>query len=427
MAARYDASCASSGSARKGSAKGVGRATAMGVCHSWSDDGRCVSLLKLLFSNSCAYDCAYCINRRSADTPRATFTPEEVADLTIQFYLRNYIEGLFLSSAVIKNPDYTMELLIRTLTLIRKKHRFNGYIHLKAIPGANASLLRQAGFLADRISANIELPTEKSLSLLAPEKKKVDIFDTMKNLKGSILEHAPTQNALYKPKQNNSFIPAGQSTQLIVGATPENDNTILTLSEALYSSMKLRRVYYSAYIPTVTTDKRLPVVAPPLMREHRLYQADWLLRFYGFRAHELLSEKHPNFDPNLDPKCFWAVTHFDQFPVEINTAPLEILLRVPGIGIQSAEKIVALRRVQKVTFDDCKKMRIVMKRARFFITCNGKHLESKDYTIETLKMRMTHPLLNSSRSKAGKEFYEGQSFMFMDHNAQLTTSAHTYH
>lgn len=370
-AAKYDASCSSSGSSRQNTAGGIGNAQDCGICHTWSADGRCVSLLKILFSNCCIYDCQYCINRISNDTPRATFTPEEVAELTISFYKRNYIEGLFLSSAVVKNPDYTAELLIKTLSLLRYKYRFNGYIHVKAIPGADPRLIEHLGFLADRMSVNIELPSAKSLSEFAPQKSKQSILTPMKAISGAISQNKQ-ELAVYRhaPK----FTPAGQSTQMIVGATPENDNQILRLSEGLYKSYSLKRVYYSAYVP-IGTNPLLPTSAPPLLREHRLYQADWLLRYYGFSADELLDDEHPNLSNIVDPKCDWAMRHMELFPVEINTAPYEMLLRTPGIGVRSALKIVKARKYALLDFSDLKKMRISMKRARFFVTCKGKYFE----------------------------------------------------
>lgn len=368
-AAKYDASCSSSGSDRQNTHGGIGNAQDCGICHTWSGDGRCVSLLKILFSNCCIYDCQYCVNRTSNDTPRASFTPEEVAELTISFYKRNYIEGLFLSSAVVKNPDYTAELLIKTLSLLRYKYLFNGYIHVKAIPGADPRLIQQLGFLADRMSVNIELPSASSLEKFAPQKSKTSILAPMKTISGGISQNKQ-ELAVYRhaPK----FTPAGQSTQMIVGATPENDNQILRLSEGLYKNYSLKRVYYSAYVP-VGTNPLLPTAAPPLLREHRLYQADWLLRYYGFTAAELLDDEHPNLSTIVDPKCDWAMRHMECFPVEINTAPYEMLLRTPGIGVRSAQKIIKARRYALLDFSDLKKMRISMKRARFFVTCRGKY------------------------------------------------------
>jgi len=398
--AKYDASCASSGSSRKNDLGGIGTAVKSGICHSWSDDGRCISLFKILLTNMCTYDCAYCINRVSNDLPRALFTPEEIAELTVQLYRRNYIEGLFLSSAIYRNPDYTMELIFRTVTILRKKYRFNGYIHAKAMPGADPVLIRKTGFLADRMSANIELPSEKSLTLLAPQKKKGAIFKAMINIKSNILD---CRERDYSPGRERGFVPAGQSTQLVIGASPESDYTILNLSEALYRSFSLKRVYYSAYVPVTASDARLPVAEPPLRREHRLYQADWLLRFYGFNAGELLSEKNQNFDPELDPKSQWALSNMYLFPVEINKADYAMLLRVPGIGMRSAQRIMKSRTVRSLTFDELQRTGVVLKRARFFVTCNGKHLEKEELDVVSIKERIigNHAplLLTAARNK----------------------------
>lgn len=341
-----------------------------GICHSWSEDGRCISLLKILLTNSCVYDCAYCVNRITNDLPRATFTPEEVAELTINFYRRNYIEGLFLSSAVYKSPDYTMEQLLQTVKILRTEHNFNGYIHLKAIPGADSYLIYEAGLYVDRMSVNIELPSNEGLKFLAPQKKKDAILKPMSFIKNQITQKTHEKMIF---KHSPKFVPAGQTTQLIVGATPDTDINILRLSENLYNQFKLKRVYYSAYVP-VSNNPKLPVISkPPLLREHRLYQADWLLRFYGFKAEELLSEKKPNFDVAFDPKCDWALKNLHCFPVEVNTAPYEMLLRIPGVGIVSAQKILAARRVSSIDYAALKKLGVVLKRARFFITCRGKY------------------------------------------------------
>lgn len=368
-AAKYDVSCSSSGSSRSNKG-GLGNGHISGICHSWSDDGRCISLLKILLSNNCVYDCAYCVNRITNDIPRASFTPQEVAELTIGFYRRNYIEGLFLSSAVCKNPDYTMEQLLQTVKLLRTENNFNGYIHLKAIPGADSSLIYEAGLYVDRMSVNIELPSNQGLKFLAPQKKKEAILKPMGFIKNQIVEKTHEKMIFrHSPK----FVPAGQTTQLIVGATPDTDMNILRLSENLYKHFKLKRVYYSAYVP-VSDNPRLPVISkPPLLREHRLYQADWLLRFYGFKAEELLSERNPDFDVALDPKCDWAIKNLHYFPVEINTAPYEMLLRIPGVGVTSAQRILAARRIGSLDYTDLKKLGVVLKRARFFITCRGKY------------------------------------------------------
>lgn len=371
-AAKYDVACTSSGVDRRGNGKDMGNAAASGICHSFSADGRCISLLKILLTNECIYDCKYCINRCSNDVPRAVFTPEEICELTLNFYRRNYIEGLFLSSGIIGNPNVTMELLYRTLYLLRNKHHFMGYIHVKAIPGADPLLVQRTGLLADRMSINLELPTADGLSKLAPNKHRKNILAPMRQIQTGIMTNK-NELALYKhaPK----FVPAGQSTQMIIGATPESDYQILSVAEGLYQKFDLKRVFYSAFV-RVNEDKALPAVAggPPLLREHRLYQADWLLRFYGFSANELLNEKKPNFNILLDPKCDWALGHLEQFPVEIQTADYQMLLRVPGIGVKSALRIVQARRSAGLTFDDLKKMGVVLKRALYFITCGGRQL-----------------------------------------------------
>lgn len=368
--AKYDASCSSSGSTRKNKNNGIGNGNFSGICHSWGADGRCISLLKILFSNCCMYDCKYCINRCTNNVERATFTPREVADLTINFYKRNYIEGLFLSSAVIKSPDYTMELLVKTVSILRNEYNFNGYIHCKTIPGCSQELIDKLGKLVDRMSINIELPSNDSLKLLAPQKEKDGILQPMSYISNNI-----KQNKLDKNRFKKSFVPAGQTTQLIIGATPETDLKILNLSQSLYSKLHLKRVYYSAYI-SVNNDKNLPTLdAPPLLRENRLYQADWLLRFYGFTADELLDKNHPNFNNILDPKCDWALRHLDNFPVEINTADYYTLLRIPGIGVISAKKIIRARSSFSLSFDALSKLGVVLKRAKYFITCKGKYYD----------------------------------------------------
>lgn len=368
--AKYDASCSSSGSNRKNTKNGIGNGNVSGICHTWGADGRCISLLKILFSNCCIYDCKYCINRSTNSVKRATFTPREVADLTINFYKRNYIEGLFLSSAVVKSPDYTMELLIQTVSILRNEYNFNGYIHCKTIPGCSKELIDTLGILVDRLSINIELPSYTSLKLLAPQKEKTSILEPMSYVSKNI-----QQNKLEKSKFKPSFVPAGQTTQLIVGATPESDLKILKLSEGLYQKLSLKRVYYSAYV-SVNNDKNLPTLeSPPLLRENRLYQADWLLRFYGFKADELLDETHPNFNHILDPKCDWALRNIHKFPIEINTADYFTLLRIPGIGVISAKKIIQARREFLLDFESLKKLGVVLKRAKYFITCKGKYFD----------------------------------------------------
>ena len=369
-AAKYDAACTSSGLDRAARPGGLGATMACGCCHSFSADGRCITLLKVLQSNACSYDCTYCVNRRSNETRRATFTPRELADLTMQFYRRNYIEGLFLSSAVVGSPDHTCELMLQTLRILRNEYHFWGYIHAKAIPGASPELLTALGLLADRMSVNIELPSESSLRLLAPDKKKTDILAPMGLLRDGIEQG---RQEVVKYRHAPRFAPAGQSTQLIVGATPETDLQILQLSSVLYEKYRLKRVFFSAYLPVVE-HKNLPALTtkPPLLREHRLYQADWLLRFYHFDAAELLDAQNPNFDPYVDPKCGWALRHLEQFPVEVNRADYEVLLRVPGIGVKSARRIVTARRAGSLDFDGLKKLGVVLKRAKYFILCRGR-------------------------------------------------------
>lgn len=382
-AAKYDSSCSSSGSKRNGKAPagGIGNTSVCGICHSFAADGRCISLLKVLFTNACIYDCKYCINRRSNDRPRAAFSPEELAELTIGFYRRNYIEGLFLSSGIIQSPDYTCELLIRTLTLLRNHYKFGGYIHVKAIPGADERLIEQLGRLADRMSVNIELPSEQSLSLLAPSKKKEDILKPMAQIRTLREEQ---KGGLVPYRGAPKFAPAGQSTQLIVGATPDSDLQIMKLAEGLYHKYQLKRVYYSAYLP-VNDDRNLPAVQtkPPLLREHRLYQADWLLRFYGFKASELLDEQTSSLNLLVDPKCGWALSHMEGFPVEISKADYTELLRVPGIGVRSARRIMTARREQNLDFEALKRIGVVLKRAQYFITCNGKMIPGLKLTKES--------------------------------------------
>ncbi len=412
-AAKYDVSCTSSGVDRSGSdrpwenmggglrqgralpdgrggqagrAKAMGNCIAAGICHSFSSDGRCISLLKILMTNECIYDCKYCLNRRSNDVPRATFTPEEICTLTIEFYRRNYIEGLFLSSGIINSPDFTMEQICRTVYLLRTKYRFNGYVHVKAIPGANAELIYRTGFLVDRMSVNLELPTAEGLRTLAPNKHRKNILTPMRQIQNGITENR-NELALYRHAPR--FVGGGQSTQMIIGATPENDYQILNVAESLYRKFALKRVFYSAYVQ-VNQDKSLPVLpgGPPLLREHRLYQADWLLRFYGFEAQELLDEKRPFFNVMLDPKEDWAVRHLEEFPIEINRAPYEKLLRIPGVGVKSARRIVAARKSCNLTFADLKKLGVVLKRALYFVTCNGRMMYptklEEDYIVRNL-------------------------------------------
>ena len=383
-AAKYDAACTSSG-VRRGFQPGkIGNTTSSiaGCCHSFSADGRCITLLKVLMTNSCVYDCRYCVNRRSNDTRRAAFTPKELAELTIQFYRRNYIEGLFLSSGVLRSPDYTTEQMIEALRILREDYGFNGYIHAKAIPGTSPELVYWLGLLADRLSVNIELPSEQGLRSLAPDKSRSAILRPM----GLIRDQArQSKSELAKYKHAPAFAPAGQSTQLIVGATQDTDRHILHLTESLYAKYRLKRVFYSAYVPIVESSL-LPSLdtKPPLLREHRLYQADWLLRFYGFRAEELLDEQHPDFNPRIDPKCFWAICHPEQFPVEIMRAEYETLLRVPGIGPVSARRIVSARRVSHLRYEDLSRLGVVLKRAQFFITCGGRMRSGLRFSAGTL-------------------------------------------
>lgn len=407
-AAKYDAACTSSGSDRRGKAGALGSASAAGCCHSFTADGRCISLLKVLLTNLCICDCAYCINRRSNDVPRAAFTPRELADLTVGFYRRNYIEGLFLSSGVIRNADYTMEQLVETVRILRVEERFRGYIHVKAIPGASPELVEQLGRLADRVSVNIELPSQDSLNALAPDKGKLDIIRPMGLIRDGIEQSAEDRRLAkrsYLGKSAPSFAPAGQSTQLIIGATPETDQHILALTGALYRQFKLKRVFYSAYAP-VNDDPRLPSLRSdiPLTREHRLYQADWLLRYYGFEVEELLAHDQPNLDLMVDPKAAWALRSIDRFPLEINKASYEELLRVPGIGAESARKIVRARRNHRLGFDDLKTLRISLMRAGWFITCNGRMADSFALDPDTARKHLED---STRKTGAGRKLKRG--------------------
>ena len=421
--AKYDVSCVSSGSSRKNTAGGLGDSFSGGICHSFTPDGRCISLLKVLLSNDCVFNCAYCVNRISNDVPRTTFKPEELADIVINFYRRNYIEGLFLSSAVYKNANYTMELLLRTLKLLREEYRFNGYIHVKAIPGASHELIEQAGRYADRMSVNIELPSNDSLKLLAPQKNKETILGPMSFISSMIREN---RENMKKGKNAGYFVPAGQSTQLIVGATPDTDVKILKLSEALYRKYSLKRVFYSAYVP-VSNHPALPRIdKPPLLREHRLYQADWLLRFYGFRADELLSPDRPNLNDFLDPKCDWALRNLHLFPVEINKCDYETLLRVPGIGLKSARRIVIARKRSSLDFEDIKKLGVVLKRAQYFITCRGKSyckLKMNDQFI--FQNLLLDGRTESTRHSAPAPEYEQLSFLLPARNGYGANELHS--
>ena len=389
-AAKYDVACTSSGVERKGDGTGIGNCSKAGVCHSFSADGRCISLLKILFTNECIYDCKYCVNRSSNDVIRTSFTPDEICTLTMEFYRRNYIEGLFLSSGILKNPNYTMELIYAALYKLRHVCNFQGYIHVKAIPGADPILIQKVGFLADRMSVNLELPTAESLRLLAPHKSRKNILAPMRLVQEKSKENRQ-ELTLYKSAPR--FVPAGQSTQMIIGASPETDYQILRVAESLYQKFGLKRVFYSAFV-AVNEDKALPARTsdgPPLLREHRLYQADWLLRYYKFEANELLNEKNPNFNIFLDPKCNWALNHLEYFPVEVNRASYDVLLRVPGIGYKSAGRIVKARRFGSLGFEDLRKMGVVLKRALYFITCSGKMM----YKTKIEEDYITRNLLNT--------------------------------
>lgn len=387
-AAKYDVACTSSGSERRNDGNGIGNAVKAGICHSFASDGRCISLLKVLFTNECIYDCKYCINRCSNDVPRASFTPDELCRLTIEFYRRNYIEGLFLSSGILYNPTFTMSLIYQTIYKLRREYHFQGYIHVKAIPGADPEVIQMVGFLADRMSINLELPTAEGLSKLAPNKHRKTILTPMRQIQNGIVTNKQ-ELAIYRNAPE--FVPAGQSTQMIIGATPENDYQILSVAESLYQKFSLKRVFYSAFVH-VNEDKALPALpgGPPLLREHRLYQADWLLRFYGFAADELLSEDRPDFNILLDPKADWALRHLEEFPVEVNRASYEKLLRVPGIGVKSARRIVQARRNGSLNFEHLKKIGVVLKRAVYFITCSGKMM----YPVKVEENFITRQLLD---------------------------------
>lgn len=424
-AAKYDVACTSSGTRRKNDGTGTGNCEQTGICHSFSADGRCISLLKILFTNECIYDCKYCINRRENNVKRASFTPDEICTLTMEFYRRNYIEGLFLSSGVLKSPDYTMELIYAALYKLRTECNFQGYIHVKAIPGASKEIIERIGFLADRMSVNLELPTAESLKLLAPHKTRKNILAPMRLVQNR-MEESRQEIQVYRNAPR--FVPAGQSTQMIIGATPETDYQIINVAESLYQKFGLKRVFYSAFVH-VNNDKNLPArtnEGPPLLREHRLYQADWLLRYYHFEAKELLSEENPNFNVLLDPKCNWALKHLEIFPVEVNLASYEMLLRVPGLGYKSAVRIVKARRLGTLDFPDLKKMGVALKRAMYFLTCKGKMM----YPTKIEEDYITRNLLNVKESlpegvkemtfrqltlfddvRFGKEFHENNLYM----------------
>ena len=399
-AAKYDVSCSSSGGNRKNTAKGLGDSSATGICHSYTEDGRCVSLLKILLTNFCIYDCAYCVTRKSNDIQRAAFTVEEVVDLTINFYRRNYIEGLFLSSGIFKNADYTMERLVRVAKKLRLEHNFNGYIHLKSIPGASDDLMREAGLYADRLSMNLEIPTESGLKLLAPDKNHQDMIKPMGFVKNQLIQY---QEEKKKFKNTPKFAPAGQSTQVIVGATQENDFQIIQVADHFYKNFDLKRVYYSGYVP-VSNDIRLPAIGAqvPLVRENRLYQADWLMRFYGFKANEILDKNNPFLDLEVDPKMSWALRNITQFPVIIQNASLEMILRVPGIGVKSAHKIIQARRFQNLNLEHLKKIGIAVNRARYFISVSNENshlkflnaLNLKEIILSDTKSKFENPFSN---------------------------------
>ncbi|MBD1391949.1 putative DNA modification/repair radical SAM protein [Mucilaginibacter glaciei] len=391
-AAKYDVSCSSSGSKRKNENKGLGNAS-NGICHSYTEDGRCVSLLKILLTNHCIFDCAYCVSRKSNDIKRAAFTVQEVVDLTINFYRRNYIEGLFLSSGIFKDADYTMERLVRIAKKLRTEHKFNGYIHLKSIPGASDELMNEAGLYADRLSVNLEMPTEAGLKLLAPDKNQADMIKPMGYLKDAIILHKEEKKLF---KKAPIFAPAGQSTQVIIGATPENDSEVLQSANYFYKNFNLKRVYYSGYVP-VLADSRLPTLntAVPMVRENRLYQADWLMRFYGFKVNEIVNTQQPHLDLDIDPKLGWAIRNMQAFPVDVNKADLQMILRVPGVGLLSAQKIVSARKFGKLNWDHLKKIGVAINRAKYFIVCQSNEFERRDLTGNNIKQF----ILATSQSK----------------------------
>ncbi len=389
--AKYDVSCASSGTSRSHKKGQIGSAEGWGICHSFAEDGRCISLLKIMLTNNCIYDCAYCINRRSNDLPRATFSVSELVNLTIEFYRRNYIEGLFLSSGVVRNPDYTMERLVKVVKDLRQVYRFNGYIHLKSIPGASQELVNEAGLYADRISVNIEIPNEQSLQLLAPEKDFQSVFTPMRYIQQGMLQNAEERK---KYRHAPRFVPAGQSTQMIVGATSDSDKDILHLTSALYKRPSMKRVYYSGFVPVNGYDNRLPALKqPPLVRENRLYQADWLLRFYNFKVDEIVDDSYPDLDLEIDPKLAWALRHPEAFPVDINRADYEMLLRVPGLGVKSAKMILTARRYSRLGTSHLKQIGVVLKKAQYFITCN----ELPTRTINEIKPENVRRILTQRK------------------------------
>lgn len=382
-AAKYDVSCSSSGSKRTNKNKGIGNATGMGICHSYTEDGRCVSLLKILLTNYCIYDCAYCVTRKSNDIKRAAFKVQEVVDLTIQFYRRNYIEGLFLSSGIFKNADYTMERLVAVAKKLRNEENFNGYIHLKSIPGASDELMREAGLYADRLSVNIEIPSKSGLKKLAPDKNFNDFIQPMKKVKNEIIQYQSEKKII---RSTPIYAPAGQSTQMIIGAAGESDFQIMHTSNHFYKNYNLKRVYYSGYVP-ISYDNRLPKIGSevPMLRENRLYQTDWLMRFYGFQVSEILNAQHQHLDLDIDPKLGWALRNLHEFPIDINTADKRMLARIPGIGMQSVDKIIKARKFRKLNWEHLKKIGIAFNRARYFMVCNSQHFEKRDLSAETIK------------------------------------------
>ena len=404
-AAKYDVSCSSSGSNRKNTNKGLGDSSGMGICHSYAEDGRCISLLKILLTNHCIYDCAYCVSRKSNDIKRAAFKIQEVVDLTINFYRRNYIEGLFLSSGIFHNPDYTMERLIAVAKKLRLEENFNGYIHLKSIPGASDELMREAGLYADRLSVNIEVPTISGLKLLAPEKDHKDFIKPMEKVKNEIIQYNSEKKLL---KTVAKYAPAGQSTQMIVGATGESDKDVMYSAVHYYAKYNMKRVYYSGYVP-VLEDKRLPALgtAVPMLRENRLYQTDWLLRFYGFDVRELLNNNHPNLDVDVDPKLSWALRNLDQFPIDINKAEKRMLARIPGLGMKSVNKIIQARRYRKLNLENLKAIGVAFNRAKYFMICDSRDWERRDLTAEKIKSM----ILQNSQSKYQK-LYNSQLSLF---------------
>ena len=396
-AAKYDVSCSSSGSKRTNKNKGLGDSSGMGICHSYTEDGRCVSLLKILMTNYCIFDCAYCVTRKSNDIKRAAFKIQEVVDLTINFYRRNYIEGLFLSSGIFKSPDYTMERLVAVAKKLRLEENFNGYIHLKSIPGASDELMYEAGLYADRLSVNIEIPTISGLKLLAPDKKHEDFTKPMLKVKNEIIQFKAERKII---KSTPKFAPAGQSTQMIVGATGESDKDIMYAATHYYKNYHMKRVYYSGYVP-VADDKRLPALGSqvPLLRENRLYQTDWLLRFYGFQVQELLNEDYPNLDMAVDPKLGWALRNLNYFPIDINTADKQLLARIPGLGMKSVHKIISARRFRKLNWEHLKKIGVALNRAKYFMVCDSSRWEHRDLEAETIKGR----ILSNSVGKFRKD------------------------